>query len=261
MKVLIEAVDKRLQIERDQYIKANTLRKTGEWREDVLLKGKKHLFASGCIINVPSFFADQHPSVVKSLVSVINPNVVLIIDHDGLKSSIRESPTCHVIKIPKSGGVLHLPDFAKRKQREIKLDGFFFDERAICSRDQLPLADIHLFKLAKSSIDIGLGQQKQELQLVKVDPYITDISKFVIGVTTLSTKVFNNLSDNHSKVEALVKSPIMTLAFIFEIKDVQMKSSSSESNLKEACIIRPSYVQSSYLDQVWIVGEIKNFHN
>lgn len=261
VKSLMEAVDKRLQVERDQYIKANTLRKTGEWKEDVLLKGRKHIFAAGCIINVPSFFADQHPSVIKSLISIINPNVVLIIDHDGLKSSIKESPTCHVIKLPKSGGVLHLPELAKRKQRELKLDNYFFDERAICTRDQFPLKDIQIYKLVRSSSDIGLGQQKQDLKISLVEPLITDISKYVIGVTTLPVKVFNNLPDNQSKVDALVKSPIMTLAFVFEIKDIQQKSSSSEPSQKEAYIIRPSYIQSNYTDLVWIVGEIKNYHN
>lgn len=260
VKAMMEAVDKRLLYERDRYIKENTLKRTGEWREEVLLKGRKNIFASGAIVTAPSYFADQHPSVVKSLISTINPSVILIIDHDGLKSALKDVPNCHVIKLPKSGGVVQLAEVPKRKQREIKFESFFFDERAICTRDQIPLSELTLYKVSRKTVEVSLGQSKQELQLVKIDPLITELNKFVIGVTTLPLKIFNNLPEQ-AKIEALVHSPIMTLAFVFDIKEVQQKSSSAEATQKEACIIRPSYIPGSYIEQVWIVGDTKNFHN
>lgn len=260
VKALMEAVDKRLLYERDNYIKENALKRTGEWRDDILLKGKKNIFAAGAIVTAPSYFADQHPSVVKSLISIINPSVILIIDHDGLKSALKDIPNCHVIKLPKSGGVIHLAEAPKRKQREIKFENFFFDERAICTRDQIPLTELTIYRLSKTTVGMGLSHSKQELQLIKIDPLITELNKYVIGVTTLPMKLFNNLPE-HARIEALVHSPIMTLAFVFEVKDIQQKSSSSEGAQKEACIIRPSYIPTSYSDQVWIVGDTRNFHN
>lgn len=257
VKVIMELVEKRLQSEKDRYVKENTLKKTGDWKEEAVVKGTKSLFASGCIINTPSFFADQHPNIVKSLVSVINPTVILVIDHDGLKTTLKDIPNCQVVKIPKSGGVLHLSEMAKRKLRELKLDNFFFDERSICARDQIPLTQLSVYRLIKSTTETSLGQQRQELQLVKVDPLITDISKQVLGITTLSLKIFANLPEN-AKIEAAVRSPLQSLAFVFEVKDSQPQGNAESQ--KEAFIIRPSYLQSNYIEHLWLMGDIKNFH-
>lgn len=257
VKVMMEIVEKRLQNEKEKYIKEHTLKKTGEWKEEAVVKGIKNIFASGCIINTPAFFADQHPQLVRSFVSLINPTVILVIDHDGLKSSLKDTPNCHVIKIPKSGGVLYSSEMARRKLRELRLDNFFFDERSICARDQLPVVQLPIYKLIRSSSEGSLGQQKQELQLIKVDPLITDISKQVLGITTLSQKIFSTLVDN-SKIEAVVRSPLLSLAYIFEVKEFPVQGGSETQ--KEAFIIRPSYLQPSYTENIWLMGDIKNFH-
>lgn len=254
VKVLMELVDKRVQSEREKYIKEFTLKKTGDWKEESVIKGTKNIFASGCIINVPSYFADQHPQIVKSLVSTINPTITLVIDHDGLKSALKDTPNCHVIKIPKSGGVLHSSEMAKRKLRELRLDNFFFDERSICARDQLLVSQLPIYKLMLATTESALGQQKQEMQLIKVDPLITDISKQVLGISSLTTKIMGTLNES-ARIEAVVRSPLQSLAYVFEVKDSQ-----TSEGQKEAFIIRPSYLQSNYVDAVWLMGDIKNFH-
>ena len=75
----------------------------------IILTNSKSLFASGSIINTPSCFSDQPASVIKPFIEAINPDVVIIIDHDGLKNIItNEFPKLQqsVIKVTKSGGAV-----------------------------------------------------------------------------------------------------------------------------------------------------------
>ena len=121
----------------------------------------------------------------------------------------------------------------------------------------MPIGQLSIYKLVKSSTDSSLGSQKQELQLIKVDPLITDISKQVIGITNLPLKLFNNLPEA-AKIEASIRSPLMSLAFVSEVKDTQTQGSSEVT--KEACIIRPSHLQSTYIEYLCLMGDLKNYH-
>lgn len=106
---MMGAIERRMDSDRQAYLQENTLKKNEFQKEDLVLKYKKSLFASGCIVNAPAFFADAPQLIVKHFVSLVKPTHILVIDHDGLKTTLaNEFPNCKVLKLPKSGGVIQV---------------------------------------------------------------------------------------------------------------------------------------------------------
>lgn len=254
---LTEVVDKCLAADREKYIKENTLKKTSEWKDDVLLKAKSSLFASGCIINTPSYFADADPAIVEQFVKTVNPSFILIIDNDGLLSMLRNRPDIIAIKLPKNGGATMINESFKEKIFNMKLHSFFFDEKHICSRETVPLAKLSIFQVSKrhgSSSYLTGGSLKSELTLTKKDLFVEALNKAILGVTTLSVKAFSSLPDEQ-KLETLLKNPLMSVIYVSGIKDLQPAEASSPGG-KQVDIIRPAYLQNDYQEYIILCGEI-----
>lgn len=109
VKTVMKSISMRLNRDKESYVSKNNVDSKKILQNRIILTNEKSLFSSGCIINSPSCFSDQPTSVVKPFIEAINPDLVIVIDHDGLKNIImNEFPNLaqKVIKITKSGGAV-----------------------------------------------------------------------------------------------------------------------------------------------------------
>lgn len=113
-----------------------------------------------------------------------------MIDHDGLRSAVKDLPNCYVLKLHKNGGALALNDMAKRKSRDIKYENYFFDEKFMCSRDQIPISKLQLYKISKTT---SMG--RSEIFLVKVEPAVNELQKSILGITFMTIKAASTISE------------------------------------------------------------------
>ena len=254
---LMDNVERRLSNEKDNYVKVNTLKKTGDWKEEVLLKGKRSLFASGCIVNAPSYFADTDPQTVMNFISAVNPTMIIIIDHDGLSTVLKDLPNVITIRMPKNGGAIHINDNFRKRMTDLKFQTCFFDDKFICTREVVPFSKLEVYQIIKNPSSHNqfatTSASKSDLMIIKKDLNPEDFSKAVLGVTTLAVKSLNNMLETN-KAEALVKSPLISVIYIFSVKDAQ--NSESGQTLKDVEIIRPANMQNNYLDHVIVCGDI-----
>ena len=142
-----------------------------------------------------------------------------------------------------------LNDMAKRKSRDIKYENNFFDEKFMCSRDQIPISKLQLYKISKTT---SMG--RSEIFLVKVEPAINELQKSILGVTFMTIKAASAVSEAQ-KAETILRTPLQSQVFIFEVKD------NVETGEKEAIIIRPSSLPANYVDFIWLMGDIRYFRN
>lgn len=241
---LLENVDRRLLAERDYYVKDNTLPKLGQWKDEIQMRNLKNIFASGCIINTPSFISEQDPADIKAFIQLVNPKVILYIENDRLKTVLKDMQGCVVIRLPKSGGVDSLMGDEQRRMRdrlrEMKVESYFFDDKLICTREQIKLSEISIWKLGKSE------EGKQWIWKAGAG----EVSKGLAGALGISDKVLLSAPED-KRAEAVLRAPLLALLYLCEI---------TEEADPLLTFLRPAY-SPNLSDIIWLIADIKYHHS
>ena len=243
---LMEAVDKRMIKDKEDFVRSNTI-----LGRNLVASGQKSIYASNSIINTPAYIMDMSREQIKQFISIVNPYLVLVVDNDNIISTLKEFKDLLVLKIPKNGGVVQYSEENQKKNRLLKLERYFFDERFICSRDIIPLSKLTIYKYVHAGE--GMGGNKLDYMLVKVDPSVDDLNKAIIGVLQLENRGLTNIPDQN-KMEYVLKKPLLSIIFIFEIKE-------GGEGGKEVVVIRPEYLKNIYIDNIWILSNQKYYRN
>lgn len=210
------------------------------------------------MISAPNFFADKPPQFVKRFVRLIRPQIIIVLDHEGLYTALKDQQDARVLHIPRTGGAAIATEEQEKQIRNLKFGSYFFDDRFMCNRDQIPINQLPIYQLVKP--ESSGSELTGKFTLVRVDPMTTDVTKTVLGVLSLQHKQLQNIVSSSPVVaaEGVLKSPLVSLIYFFELKGQEQSSTSTPT---EAVIIRPTTLQKSYLDMVWILGDHKYQNN
>lgn len=144
--------------------------------------------------------------------------------------------------------------------RDMRFSGYFFDERYICTRDQVTGPKVNIFRLvsAKNLAFSNLSLQKSPSNggyfLEKVESP-AELRHSLIGVLALPASRLLNLSEE-AKLDLVIKTAIISLIYIHE-----MRIDPLDSNKNEMVIIKPTFTPLDYLSYIWIAGNLKYSHN
>ena len=253
-------LEKRFTEDREKFHAHWKLKPSSSYATEVNLVHRKSLFASGAVISAPNFFAShsQSPHFIKKFVRIIKPQVVVVLDHEALYIALKDTQDCRVLHIPRTGGAVMASEEQEKLIRNFKFDSYFFDERFMCNRDQVPINQLPIYQLVKA--DAVANDPAFRFNLVKVDPLAVEVSKNVLGVLSLQHKQLQVVISNSSTAaaEGVLKSSLISLIYLFELKGQEQGVGGQPT---DAVIIRPTTLQKSYVDMVWILGEHKYQHS
>lgn len=162
----------------------------------------------------------------------------------------------------KSDGATEFDEKTSRRIAEMKLTNLFFNENFISTRDQIPISELKIFRIAlnteqTASLEETVTMESlsknpntdQAYQILPVDYTQTEIRKNVIGVLSAeATK--ENLKNLH---EIIQTSSVYTLLFVQE--------KVREDGEEKITVIRPPNVGADYKDKIWILGNLKSGTN
>lgn len=236
------------------------LKPSSSYPTEVNLLHRKSLFAAGAVISAPSFFArhSQSPHFIRKFTRIVKPQVIVVLDHDGLYEALKDTQDCRVLHIPKTGGAVVASEEQEKLIRNFKFDSYFFDDRFMCNRDQVPIHQLPVYQLNKA--EPTSTETEVKFTLVKVDPLVTDISKQVLGVLSLQHKELQVVMSKSptAAAEGVLKISLTSLIYLSELKGQEQANGSQPT---DAVIIRPTTLPKSYVDLVWILGEHKYQHS
>lgn len=235
VKAVGEIVDKKLSGEKDEYYKTNTVYKEGGGEDTTLtLKNKKSVFAAGIIFNSPAWLEKADSIIIKQTLEALSPTIIICIEESPLLKVAQNFKNATIIKLPKNDGVVTMGESALRKIKDFSLDGYFFDDRYICTKDSLPVSQPTIVKMSKG-------------QTESVDPSSENLNKHILAISNLQVKTFQGLEES-ARSEALQKSPLLSLLYVFDVKQEEM------------VVIRPPHIGNSFHEYVWVLGQVEYFH-
>lgn len=151
-------------------------------------------------------------------------------------------------------------EVARKKMRDLRFSGYFFDERYICTRDQIAAPKVSVFRLvsvknlAFSNMSLQKSPTNTGYFLQKIDSP-AELVHALVGVLALPASRLLNLTEE-AKLELVVKTALISLIYVHEVRiDPQ------DSAKNEMVIIKPTFTPLDYMNYIWIVGELKYSHN
>jgi polynucleotide 5'-kinase involved in rRNA processing len=106
------------------------------------------VYASGCIIDSPGHLSDLEDHQILKYVDLIKPSHIIILDHDHLANLISENyKDVQIHKMKRADDTITYDEKIIRRISEMRIANIFFNETYLCSRDQIPVSELNIFKV------------------------------------------------------------------------------------------------------------------
>lgn len=235
VRTLIDKIEEKIKLNREGF-----QRKIQDFQEGTDFK--RETFSSGIFFSFPEKSNQLTDSNLKSLISMINPDIIICIKDDELKVRIEKifNNKYQIVRIQPNSGVTTLLTKERRLIAQKKIQNKFL-EGVLCLREKVSLEELNIFQIEsinRQALGDTLINQNSELRISKIDPQINDIKGKVMAI--LKLKYSEEIT-----LQQISSAEILDMVYVFEIdRDKQMT------------LIRPSNIIKDYLNYVLLVGDV-----
>lgn len=204
---------------------------------------EKEISFSGVFFNLPNEICNFKPNEVKELIEIIEPDYVVVISNDYLKSQIEKNykdKPITLIRFPRCTGVSSLETTERKDLSASHVQGYFNSEQLMCIRDVVLTNDITIYQIESASnlpLKYITSVSEKNLILTKIDLSISNVKGKFLGLINL-------LASEKIQIEDIMNAELIALIYVID------------SDGKTISLKRPQGIMENYSKYVLCCGNL-----